>query len=251
MNKKVFLVVLGVFLLSGVIYTFFQLKEVTISKDNESSTKVSKIDNKSSRQRNEYRTGDLILAVNQHNLKKVNLIVNTPYYKIDELDSNRNTPLNLAVHNNDVQIAKVLINKGADINLQNDMKDSPYLYAGAEGRTEILREMLKNSQPDLSKHNRYGGNALIPAAEKGHIDNVKLLLDYGQENINYQNNFGYTALIEVVGLRENNQIYQDITRILLQHGADQSITDNSGRTAADYAMQKNSIEILNILNQFH
>lgn len=57
-------------------------------------------DNKSNRQRNEYRSGTLILAVNQHNLKKVKLIVNTPYYKIDELDSNQNTPINLTVHNN-------------------------------------------------------------------------------------------------------------------------------------------------------
>lgn len=151
----------------------------------------------------------------------------------------------------DVQIDKVLINKGADINLQNDMEDSPYLYAEAEERTEILREMLKKSQQDLIKQNRYGGNALIPAAEKGYIDNVKLLLEHGQENINYQNNFGYTALIEVVGLRENNQVYQDMTRILLKYGSDKSIKDNSGRTTEDYAMQKNSIEILNILNQFH
>ena len=140
---------------------------------------------------------------------------------------------------------------GADINLQNSISDSPYLYAGAQGRTEILAYMLKNATPDLNKHNRYGGNALIPAAEKGHIDNVKLLLEDGREDIDFQNDFGYTALIEAVGLREGNQLYQDIVKLLMENGADQSIKDNSGRTAMDYANQKGYTEISKIFAQYN
>lgn len=110
--------------------------------------------------------------------------------------------------------------------------------------------MLEKSQPDLVKHNRYGGNALIPAAEKGHIETLKILLEHGQENVNYQNNFGYTALIEAVGLRDGGPVYQEITRILLEYGADQTIQDNSGRTALDYAEQNNYLDIVHILREF-
>ena len=66
---------------------------------------------------------------------------------------------------------------------------------------------------------------------------MKLLLEDGRRH-RFQNDFGYTALIEAVGLREGNQLYQDIVKLLMENGADQSIKDNSGRTAMDYANQK-------------
>lgn len=52
---------------------------------------------------------------------------------------------------------------------------------------------------------------------------MKLLLEDGREDIDFQNDFGYTALIEAVGLREGNQLYQDIVKLLMENGADQSI----------------------------
>ena len=154
---------------------------------------------------------------------------------MDEVDTEGNTPLNIAVHNNDIEIAKALIDRGADINLQNSISDSPYLYAGAQGRTEILAYMLKNATPDLNKHNRYCGNAL----------------EDGREDIDFQYDFGYTAVIEAVGVREGNQLYQDIVKLLMENGADQSIKDNSGRTAMDYANQKGYTEISKILAQYN
>ena len=43
---------------------------------------------------------------------------------MDEVDTEGNTPLNIAVHNNDIEIAKALIDRDAD-NLQNSISDSP------------------------------------------------------------------------------------------------------------------------------
>lgn len=197
-----------------------------------------------------FEAGALLLAVNQRSIDQVKEILEDPDYVIDEVDSENNTPLNIAVHNNDIEIAKLLIDFGADINKQNAISDSPYLYAGAQGRTEILDYMLAQAEPNLSVHSRFGGNALIPAAEKGHIENVRLLLADGREDIDFQNNYGYTALIEAVGLREGNELYQEIVRVLLEHGANQHIKDNSGRTARDYAVQLGYTEISNILAEY-
>ena len=72
----------------------------------------------------------------------------------------------IATHLNQLDIAKTLIDHGADINQQDGIQDSPYLYASAQGKTEILDYMLKNGKPDQQIVNRFGGNALIPAAEK-------------------------------------------------------------------------------------
>ncbi len=98
----------------------------------------------------------------------------------------------IATRNNRVEIAKALIEAGADVNIQA----STYLYAGAQGKTEILAFMLENSQPNQQVYNRFGGNALISVAEKGHRYNVRLLLEKGSVDIDHQNNYGYTALIE-------------------------------------------------------
>lgn len=149
--------------------------------------------------------------------------------------NSQSTKLLIAVHNNQIELAKKLIDAGANVNIQDKIADSPYLYAGAEGRTEILAYMLSHSEPDQSIVNRFGGNALIPAAEKGHLETVKLLLADGHVTINHQNNYGYTALIEAVALRDGSKVYQDIVSELLKYGANTDITDNYGKSAKDYA----------------
>lgn len=197
-----------------------------------------------------FPTGSLLAAAAQKDTAKVTVILKDTQYPINEVDAQQNTALHIAVQQNEIDMAKQLIDHGASINQQNAIQDSPYLYAGAEGRTEILAYMLTHATPDFAVHNRFGGNALIPAAEKGHLANVKLLVEDGRENINFQNNYGYTALIEAVGLREGTKIYQEIVQYLLAHGADKQIKDNSGRTAFDYAKQKGYTELSTILAQY-
>src|SRR5262245_62692686 len=75
------------------------------------------------------------------------------------------TPLLLAVKNNHLSAAVLLIDLGGNINAQAANKDSPWLLAGALGRTEMLRHMIPKG-PDFSLRNRFGGNALIPACEQ-------------------------------------------------------------------------------------
>ena len=179
--------------------------------------------------------GSLIQSVSENDIAKVTEILKSTPNLIDEVNGNGETPLLIAVHNNQIDIAKLLIDAGADVNKQDAKKDSAYLYAGAEGRTEILSYILSHSQPNQQITNRFGGNALIPAAEKGHLENVKLLLADKNVDINHQNNYGYTALIEAVALRDGSQVYQDIVSELLKHGADPDIKDNYGKSAKDYA----------------
>jgi ankyrin repeat protein len=50
----------------------------------------------------------------------------------------------------------VLIAAGADVNAMDNNEDSPFLFAGAEGRLEILK-MTVASGADLKSVNRCGG----------------------------------------------------------------------------------------------
>ena len=168
-------------------------------------------------------------------------------YNINEVNQQNESALLIATHNNFVEIAKVLIDHGADVNQQDNIQDSPYLYAGAQGKTEILAYMLKNSQPNQQIYNRFGGNTIIPAAEKGHLDTVKLLLEDGTVDINHQNNYGYTALIEAITLTDGSKVHQDIVAELLKYGADKNLKDNYGKTATDYARELGYGNILKML----
>ncbi|OJG92759.1 ankyrin repeat-containing protein [Enterococcus silesiacus] len=197
-----------------------------------------------------FPAGSLLQAVTDNDSAKVQEILTDKNYTIDEVNAQSETPLLIATHQNFIEIAKMLIDAGADINLQDQISDSPYLYAGAQGKTEILTYILEKQVPDQQKVNRFGGNALIPAAEKGHLENVKLLLKDGRADIDHQNNYGYTALIEAVALRDGSEIYQQIVKVLLEGGADKTLKDNTGRTAEDYAKSLGYSEMLNTLNSY-
>lgn len=188
------------------------------------------------------KTMSLIEAVEQQNEQQVQELL-AQSTEVNIQNDKGETPLLIATHQNNVAIAKALIDAGADINKQDAIQDSPYLYAGAQGKTEILAYMLAHREPDQTVVNRYGGNALIPAAEKGHLENVKQLLEDGRADINHQNNFGYTALIEAVALTDGSPLYQDIVAELLKHDANTELRDNNDKTALDYAKEKGYTEI--------
>src|SRR4051794_8938121 len=93
---------------------------------------------------------------------------------IEARDRRGRTGLLAATHANHVAVARALIAAGADVNAKDDMQDSVFLYAGAEGRIEILNMTLPTA--DVKSTNRYRGTALIPAAHHGHIEAVRILL---------------------------------------------------------------------------
>jgi len=198
----------------------------------------------------DYKDGTILDAVNRRDMAGLEALLKSGNYELDAKNSIGETALLQTVQRGDIAMAKVLIDAGANINIQDDIKDSPYLLACAQGRTEILKYMLERAKPEPDQHvyNRYGGNGLIPAAEKGHIENVRLLLEDGRVDIDHQNKFGYTALIEVVALTDDSKLYQDIVKLLIDAGANKDLRDADGKTAMDYAEQKGSAEMIALLS---
>lgn len=155
---------------------------------------------------------------------------------VNEINNKKETPLLIATHENDIEIAKLLIDAHADINQQDAIQDSAYLYVGAQVKTEILRYMMEHAKPNQQVRNRFCGNALIPAAEKGQLD------------IDHQNDYGYTALIEAVALTDGSKVYQEIVQELVDVGANQNLRDRYGKTALDYAKEQGYRKMIEILN---
>jgi ankyrin repeat protein len=139
----------------------------------------------------------------------------------------------------------VLIAAGADVNAKDKIQDSPYLYAGAEGRNEILKMTLA-AGADLKSVNRYGGTALIPAAHHGHPETVKILLATTIDK-DHINKLGWTALLEAVILGDGGAVHTEIVRLLVAAGADVNIADRDGVTPFKHARQRGYTAIAGLL----
>ncbi|MCV9933931.1 ankyrin repeat domain-containing protein [Flavobacterium sp. LS1R47] len=158
------------------------------------------------------------------------------------------TPLMRAVYNQDNAIATVLINAGANVNAQDKMLNSPFLYAGAEGNLEIVKLAL-NHGANFGVYNRYGGSALIPAAEKGHLDVVKLLVNTPNYPKDHINNLGWTALLEAVILSDGGKVHVNIVKALIAGGCNVNIADKNGVTSLAHAKKRGYTEMIQVLEE--
>jgi ankyrin repeat protein len=166
---------------------------------------------------------------------------------VDQRDGHGRTALLIATRADHAAVARHLIGAGADVNAKDRMQDTPFLYAGAEGRNAILSLILATGRAKLDDTNRYGGVALIPAAHHGHPETVRMLISAGVD-VDHVNDLGWTALLEAVILGDGGPVYQEIVGLLIEAGA-KPIADRDGRTPLDHALQRGQSEIAAMLKR--
>lgn len=166
---------------------------------------------------------------------------------LETRDERRRTPLLLAVTEDRVAVARLLVAMGADPDAVDDQQDTPWLVTGVTGSVPMLEALLP-ADPDLTITNRYGGVSVIPASERGHVEYVRRVVQTPID-VDHVNDLGWTALLEAVVLGDGGPAHQEIVRILLDAGADPSIEDNDGNTALENARRLGHDEIARILEQ--
>ena len=144
---------------------------------------------------------------------------------LDAQDISGATPLHLAVRYGRINHAKLLIQKGADVNSCDSTLKTPLLItAPKEAQDEIYSLLLENNA-DASVQDIFGDNGLhiatMGSMSSGHVIR---LINAGAK-INAKNQKGLTPLAEAVSSKNIEHI-----KIYSTHGADIFASDINGKT---------------------
>ncbi|CRK57922.1 Ankyrin [Alloactinosynnema sp. L-07] len=132
--------------------------------------------------------------------------------------------LRQAAWRDDVPEAERLIAQGADVNAQDETRQSAYLIATSEGYLELLRLTLRHGAK-VDDKDSWNGTGLIRAAERGHALVVGELLRAGIDR-DHVNRIGYQAVHEAVWLGADTADYETTLRVLAAGGV--RLDDQSG-----------------------
>lgn len=159
------------------------------------------------------------------------------------------TPLATAAFRGKVEIAKVLLDAGADLETKTGSgavygETTPLGLAAFESQLSMVALLLDRGA-NVNAVCLNGRTPLINAVGRNDssAEVVAKLLEKGA-NVNAQTNDGRTALMGAVLARHGN-----IVKLLLQHGANPSLKDKDGETAFSFAHNRfNDETCLKILN---
>ncbi|GAB3417676.1 ankyrin repeat domain-containing protein [Niabella aquatica] len=188
---------------------------------------------------------DIIRLVEKNDLQGVETALKNGT-SVNTTDNRKRNLLLIAVNGRQTEMAQLLVKYKADVNQQAGNLDSPFLYAGANGQTELVKLFLENGAR-FDIFNRYNGSALIPACERGHVETVRLLANTKGFPVNHVNRLGWTGLMEAIVLGDGSKKYQEIVQILKDAGAKMDIPDHNGVRPLQHAQQRGFKEIAAIL----
>jgi len=140
----------------------------------------------------------------------------------------------------DIETAKKIIEKGADVNQKDKDGNTALIYASKNEYIDIVNALLEKGA-DVNQKDKDGNTALIYASSYGYIDIVNALLEKGVD-VNQKNKDGSTALIYA-----SISAYIDIVNALLEKGADIDHLDDNNSTALIYASKYGYKNIVNAL----
>jgi|GEM_PF-3198954 len=149
-----------------------------------------------------------------------------------------------AIIKGNIAIVHLLLQYGTNPNTLNKNDVSPLSLATLCKWQAIVKTLLEiGAHPDGIQGQK--NTPLYQAAFNGDLNMARLLIQ-GGANVNKQQKDGSTPL-HLATHRENRY---DFAELLLQHGADPLISDNTSKTPLDYAREKGFTETVLLLENY-
>jgi len=153
-----------------------------------------------------------------------------------------------AAQKGDIDIVRILLDNGANINFKDNYGDTALMWASIEGHTDIV-QLLLDMGANLYLQNNHGTTAILLASSNGNTDVVELLLDRGA-NPNIQNNNGNTALIlasfygntDIVEILNRHKAYSNIQSRFRGRRTRRKIRTQKAKQMSSLAKSQDSIQ---------
>ncbi len=185
-------------------------------------------------------TNALIIAVYCNKLDIVKMLIEEYKFDINHKNNNGCTALMFASEKGNLEIVKLLIERGADINQQDNQLDTALIKACRNGYKEII-ELLIEKSISINEKGCEGWTPLMIASQNGYLEIVKILIEKGA-NIDDKNNYGITALIIALS---NNRI--EVAKKLINQGADIDFKTKDNNSPLILACGEGLIESVELL----
>jgi ankyrin repeat protein len=173
------------------------------------------------------------------------------------------TPLHKAANSGYIEVVRILISHGAEIDRKNDDGDTPIHLACRKGHLSVVQELL-TSEKQTSDEDRQ--RALHLAIWHGHVDAVKVLLQFEETGpdesdstddgdaaipkslleINYKDDYEYDPNKDEKD-SDNETSSACMVRLLCQAGAHVNATNSSKQTPLCLAAQRGDILAATVL----
>jgi hypothetical protein len=152
------------------------------------------------------------------------------------------TPLYYAAYLGLTTITKLLLEKGANVNVKSGTHGNALQAAAAEGHEQVVK-MLLDKGANVNARGGHYGNALYAASASGHKQIVKVLLDAGANFNAYGKDYNITLHAA------SAEGYKEIVELLLTAGAevDAESDDYNYRYALQAASAGGREEIVKLL----
>ena len=202
------------------------------------------------------RTALIIAAFTNPSAEVVRLLL-AKGAKVDVMDQRHVTPLNAATFGNDTATVRLLLDAGADIETPDTFIGLTPLMNAAGNRNVDVGKLLIAKGANVNAVSKteglpkiqtgtveFGGwTPLLMAAAFGPPEAVKTLLDAGAK-IDAQDYRGFTPLMLAVG---TDRYDRRTVNLVLSHGADLRPTNHDGETALDWAYKFADAEVIRSL----
>ncbi|SPR12432.1 ankyrin repeat domain-containing protein [Orientia tsutsugamushi] len=166
-------------------------------------------------------------------------IINQPY--------GIKSALHEAVHKQHVDIVKLMLDSGADPNVQNMYGATPLHFAIVDNCNVDIIYLLLDKNANINAQNKNGSTPLHNAAFHGRNSIIMQIISNSAADIDLQDNDGQT-LLHIAA----QNCSQDLVEFLLDRKANIHITDKSGKTPIHSAAKnafKNVVQLL--LDKYH
>jgi len=193
------------------------------------------------RLRLKYDSATFFQCINTPDVPAVKLFLSAGADPNDRLmEFGHQTALIAAVFNGDLDLVRLLVQAGAEVNARDGDESTALIKAANIGKGDIARYLLEQGADPMLR-TKLRSNALQGAAGKGDIDLAKALMAKGLD-VNAADLMGNTPLMSAVSHGQ-----EEMVAFLLSKGANFSLKTYKGKAAIDIATELGLTPIATLL----